>query len=1065
MNPSRPFILRPVATSLVMLAIMIAGVLGYRMLPVASLPEVEFPTIQVQTLYPGAGPQVMQSNVTAPLENELGEISGLQDMKSNSTGGASIITLRFSLDTDIGVAEQDVQAAINQAQSLLPSDLPMPPAYRKVNPADSPILSLAITSDSLPLAKVYDLIDTRIAQRLSQVQGVGMINLEGGNKPAVRVDIDARKAAAAGMSLEDVREAVDNANVNLAKGSIYGRYRTLSIDANDQLASADEYRDLIIKYRNGAAVRLSDVADVSEGAENRYLAAYANGQEALILNVRRQPGANVISTVDQIQQLLPRLQAQLPPSVHIEPLADRTQTIRASIKDVQFELVLAIALVTLVTFLFLRNLRATLIPSVAVPLTLIGTFAAMYLFGFSVNNLSLMALTIATGFVIDDAIVVLENIIRHLERGKPPLKAALEGSHQIVFTVISLTISLIAVLIPLLFMQDVIGRLFREFALTLTCAIVISAFISLTLTPMLCAKLLEPIQHHHPDAQPPHHHADGSADAHHATAQGSDQGSHIAQYDEQSVNSRIERGYGTTLGWVLNHQFATLLVALGAFVVTALLYVSISKGLLPSEDTGMLQGITDASQNTSFDAMAKRQQMLARLVQEDPAVQNVSSMIGIDGTNATLNSGRLSIVLKPIAERDDTQTVMDRLSRKARQVAGIKLYLQPVQELVLEDQIGREPYQMSMTHPDRSVLEREVSALLERMNASPAISNATSDMQNKGSELYLEVDRDTASRLGISMSDIDATLYNAFGQRLVSTIFSQATQYRVVFGLKKSLSRDASTLERLYLSGEDDKMVPLTSLVTVKKREAPLALNQDNQLPSTQLSFNVGAGYSLSDAFTAIDKARQGAHLNNDTRLEYQGSAQVYANNNSSTLWLIVAAIVAAYIVLGVLYESYIHPLTILSTLPSAAIGALLALKLGGMELGMVGIIGIILLIGIVKKNAIMMIDFALDAQRHQQMSPREAIFQAARLRFRPIMMTTFAALLGALPLMFASGYGAELRKPLGFSLVGGLLVSQLLTLYTTPVIYLYFERLSDWWQRVRHASSHHHDGNEGPSQ
>ncbi|WP_025732634.1 efflux RND transporter permease subunit [Carnimonas nigrificans] len=1058
MNPSRPFILRPVATSLVMLAIMIAGVLGYRMLPVASLPEVEFPTIQVQTLYPGAGPQVMQSNVTAPLENELGEISGLQDMKSNSTGGASIITLRFSLDTDIGVAEQDVQAAINQAQSLLPSDLPMPPAYRKVNPADSPILSLAITSDSLPLSRVYDLIDTRIAQRLSQVQGVGMVNLEGGNKPAVRVDIDPRKAASAGMSLEDVREAVNNANVNLAKGSIYGRYRTLSIDANDQLASADEYRNLIIKYRDGAALRLSDVADVSEGAENRYLSAYANGQEALILNVRRQPGANVISTVDQIQHMLP----QLPPSVHIEPLADRTQTIRASIKDVQFELVLAIALVTLVTFLFLRNLRATLIPSLAVPLTLIGTFAAMYLFGFSVNNLSLMALTIATGFVIDDAIVVLENIMRHLERGKSPLKAALEGSHQIVFTVISLTISLIAVLIPLLFMQDVIGRLFREFALTLTCAIVISAFISLTLTPMLCAKLLKPTRRHadHTTA----HEGDAAPESNDPHAPQPAASRDPAHQEQDSANSRIERGYGKTLGWVLNHQFATLLVALAAFGVTALLYMSISKGLLPSEDTGMLQGITDASQNTSFEAMAKRQRLLAQVVQDDPAVQNVSSMIGIDGTNATLNSGRLSIVLKPIGERDNTQTVMERINLKAQQVAGIKLYLQPVQELVLEDQIGREPFQMSVTHPERSVLDSEVTALLARMNASDAISNATSDMQNKGTELYLDVNRDTASRLGVSMNDIDAILYNAFGQRLVSTIFSQSTQYRVVFGLKQSLSRDASTLERLYLSGENDKMVPLTSLVTVKEREAPLALTQDNQLPSAQLAFNVAPGYSLSDAFTAIDQARQDAHLDSDTRLDYQGSAQVYANNNSSTLWLIVAAVVAAYIVLGVLYESYIHPLTILSTLPSAAIGALLALKLGGMDLGMVGIIGIILLIGIVKKNAIMMIDFALDAQRHQHLPPREAIFQAARLRFRPIMMTTFAALLGALPLMFASGYGAELRKPLGFSLVGGLLVSQLLTLYTTPVIYLYFERLSDWWKVSRQKPHEQHDSGAGPS-
>ncbi|WP_106478462.1 multidrug efflux RND transporter permease subunit [Phytohalomonas tamaricis] len=1028
MNPSRLFILRPVATTLVMLAILISGVLAYRLLSVSSLPEVDYPTIQVTTLYPGAGPDVMLSNVTSPLEDQLGEISGLEDMSSTSSGGASIITLRFSLDTDLGVAEQGVQAAINQANSLLPNDLPMPPSYSKVNPADTPVVTLAIRSDSLPLTKVYDLVDTRIAQRIAQISGVGLVTIAGGHQPAVRIHANPRELAAHGLDLEAVRSAIDSANVNQAKGTLYGTYRAMSIDANDQLVSADEYRNLIVKYEDGAAVRLSDVADIEDGAENAYLSAWANREQAIILNVQRQPGANVINVADAIKALLPRLEQSLPGNVDIEVLTDRTATIRASIHDVQFELMLAVALVVMVTFLFLRNIPATIIPSFAVPLSLIGTFGVMYLAGFSLNNLTLMALTIATGFVIDDAIVVLENITRYIEKGEPPLQAALKGSKQIGFTIVSLTVSLIAVLIPLLFMSDIVGRLFREFALTLTISILISAFVSLTLTPMLCARMLR---------QRP------------AAEEGEKQD--VRTRNKASLFERLAHRYDLALCWVLRHQFATLCVAIATFAVTALLYLLIPKGLFPLQDTGIIQGVSEASQSTSFEAMAQRQQQLAEVVLDDPAVESLSSYIGIDGDNTTLNTGRFQINLKPIDERDvSAAEVITRLNAKTADIAGIKLYLQPVQDLTMEDRVSRNQYQFTLIDSDRTRLTSAVEAMLEQLRQAPAIASATTDMQNQGQKLLLKVDRERASRVGVTMADIDAALYDAFGQRLISTIFTQANQYRVVLGVGDEFQRGPSAIDRLYVTNDNGDTVPLSTLVTAEQQVTALSIQRDNQFPSALLSFDVADGYSLSDAFAAIEQAETEAGLSSETTLSYRGAAQAYSNSTSNTLLLVLAAVVTMYIVLGVLYESFIHPLTILSTLPSAAIGALLALMVSGNDLGMVGIIGIILLIGIVKKNAIMMIDFALDAQRSQHLAPFEAIYQAALLRFRPIMMTTFAALLGAVPLMLASGYGAELRRPLGLAMVGGLLVSQLLTLFTTPVIYLYFEKLSRYWRSRR---------------
>jgi len=1018
MSISRLFILRPVATTLSMVAILLAGLIAYKLLPVAALPQVDYPTIRVMTLYPGASPEVMTSAVTAPLERQFGQMPGLAQMSSTSSGGASVITLRFSLDVALDVAEQEVQAAINGANNLLPNDLPAPPVYNKVNPADTPVLTLAVTSESLPLPKLHDLVDTRMAQKLAQISGVGMVSIAGGQRPAVRIRTNPEALAAYGLSLADVRSLITSSNVNQPKGNFDGPTRVSMLDANDQLKTPEEYAELILTYQDGAALRLKDVADIVDGAENERLAAWANDNQAVLLNIQRQPGANVIEVVERIQALLPEVKASMPAGLDVVVLTDRTQTIRAAVRDVQHELMLATFLVVMVTFVFLKKLSATVIPSIAVPLSLVGTFAVMYLCGFSLNNLTLMALTIATGFVVDDAIVMLENIARHLEEGETPLNAALKGARQIGFTLISLTFSLIAVLIPLLFMQDVVGRLFREFAITLAVAILISLVVSLTLTPMMCAKLLKP--HSVAEAKP-------------------------------DWVERLIGGYSRWLTWVLRHQTLTLLVAVATLGLTVVLYLAVPKGFFPVQDTGVIQGISEAPQSISFRAMSERQQALARVILADPAVDSLSSYIGVDGDNVTLNSGRLLINLKPHGERDLTASqVIDRLRPELAKVPGIELYLQPVQDLSIEDRVSRTQFQFSLETPDSELLQEWTPRLVEALRERPELTDVASDLQSNGLQIYLDIDRDAAARLGIQVADITDALYDAFGQRQISTIFTQASQYRVVLEAEAGNRLGPQALEQLFVQREGGTPVRLSSLATLEQRNAPLLINHIGQFPAVTLSFNLASGVSLGKAVQVIEAVEQEIGLPAGIQTRFQGAAEAFRASLSSTLLLILAAVVTMYIVLGVLYESYIHPITILSTLPSAAVGALLALLLTGNDLGLIAIIGIILLIGIVKKNAIMMIDFALEAERQQGMSPQDAIYRAALLRFRPILMTTLAALFGAIPLMLASGSGAELRQPLGLVLVGGLLLSQLLTLFTTPVIYLFFDRLGQRFGRRR---------------
>jgi multidrug efflux pump len=1027
MNLSEPFIRRPVATTLLMIGVILVGMVAYNQLPVAALPQVDYPTIQVVTFYPGASPEVMTSSVTAPLERQFGQVPGLNQMTSTSSGGASVITLQFSLAINIDIAEQEVQAAINAASTYLPTDLPVPPIYNKVNPADTPILTLGLTSATLPLSKIEDLADTRLAEKISQLPGVGLVSVSGGQKPAIRIQINPTAIAALGMTMEDCRTILAQTNINQAKGSFDGPHLSFSIGANDQLLSSDLYRSLVVAYKNGKAIRLSDIASVVDGIENVQQAAWMNRVPAVIINIQRQPGANIIQVVDRVKALLPKLQRTIPQAVAISTLTDRTVTIRASVNDVQWELITTIGLVVTVIFIFLRNVRATLIPGVAVPLSLIGTFAGMYALGYSLNNLTLMALVISTGFVVDDAIVMIENVARYVEGGEAPLAAALKGAKQIGFTILSLSVSLIAVLIPLLFMGDIIGRLFREFAMTLSVTILVSAVVSLTLTPMMCAHLLKP---HAPHEQ-----------------------GRLFRLSE-SVFQAIIDFYGRTLKVVLNHQAYTLVVAAMTLAATIGLYLYIPKGFFPVQDTGVILGISEAPQSISFSAMAERQQALAAAIIQDPAVASLSSFIGVDGTNTTLNSGRIQIDLKSIEERGlDASAVIRRLQERLAAVSGITLFMQPVQDISVEDRVSRTQFQYSLEDTDAKELAYWVPLFIDKLSQRAELRDVASDQYEQGQLAQLVIDRDTASRLGITPQALDDTLYDSFGQRQISTMFTQLNQYHVVLEVDPRHQRGPEDLDRVYVRSSSGGQVPLSAFTRIERRSSALIINHQGQFPVVTVSFNLAPGVSLGSAVEAIDAVKDGLSMPPSIQTAYEGTARAFQASLANEPLLVLAAVLTVYIVLGVLYESFIHPITILSTLPSAAVGALLSMMVCGMEFSVVALIGIILLIGIVEKNAIMMIDFALDAERSEGKSPHDAIYQACLTRFRPILMTTLAAMFGGVPLALGSGYGAELRRPLGVAIIGGLMFSQVLTLYTTPVIYLAFDRIGIWLRGGRRVA------------